>query len=313
MRIGVRLIIAALTLALGIGWMTPSQAEDLPQPSWHFLLDSVAYGTRTDSPGINDWSCRPTAEHPRPVVLVHGTLGAQATNWGSYGIAFKRAGYCVFALTYGEFKGQGNFPVRFGGLTDIRGSSVELRDFVNQVRTTTGAQKVDLVGHSQGGLVIAHYLKKRGGGNKVANAVSLASPFKGVFDRVWPVLLGDLGMWALSAVLPSYTTFFQQVTGSKFLKKLNKNGIPVKGPNYLNIVTKYDEIAFPHEIGIMPTKKGTKVRNLQIQTVCANDYADHLAISADPNVFQVMDHTFSGIPDAPVQCREVRFITGVVD
>lgn len=53
--------------------------------------------------------------------------------------------------------------------------------------------------------------------------------------------------------------------------------------------------------------------NLQIQTVCANDYADHLAISADPNVFQVMDHTFSGTPDAPVQCREVRFITGVVD
>ena len=161
--------------------------------------------------------------------------------------------------------------------------------------------------------MVAHYLNNRGGGQSVANAVSLSSPFKGVFDKVWPVLFGDLSMWGLSAVLPSYTTFFQQVTGSAFLKNLNKGGIPVKGPKYLNIVTKYDEIAFPHEIGIMPKKKGTQVRNLQIQTVCSNDYADHLAISADPNVFQVMDNTFSGKPYAPVQCREVHFITGVID
>ncbi|HNA99170.1 MAG TPA: alpha/beta fold hydrolase [Marmoricola sp.] len=313
MRFGVRAIIAALSLALGVGFLAPSQAEEYPQPSWHFLLDSVAYGTRTNVPGMNDWSCKPTAQHPRPVVLVHGTLGAQSTNWGSYSLAFKRAGYCVFALTYGEFKGVGDFPVRFGGLKDIRGSSKELRRFVKKVRKRTGAARVDLVGHSQGGLVIAHYLKNRGGAKSVDNAVALASPYKGVFDGVWPILIGDLGMWLVSAALPSYTTFFQQVTGSKFLKELNRNGVEVPGPKYLNIVTKYDEIAFPHEIGIMPTKPGTNVRNLQIQTVCANDYADHLAISADPNVFQIMDNTFSGNPDGPVQCREVRFITGVVD
>lgn len=313
MRYGVRAIIAALTLALGIGWMSPTQAEEYPQPSWHFLLDSMSYGFSKNVPGMNDWSCKPTAEHPRPVVLVHGTLGAQSTNWGSYSLAFKRAGYCVFALTYGEFKGKGNFPIRFGGLTNIKGSSKELRNFVKKVRKRTGAAKVDLVGHSQGGLVIAHYLKKRKGASSVEHAVSLASPFKGVFAGVWPILIGDLGMWFVSAALPSYTTFFQQVTGSAFLKSLNKGGVAVPGPKYLNIVTKYDEIVFPHEIGIMPTKPGASVTNLQIQTVCANDYADHLAISADPNVFQVMDHTFSGTPDAPVQCREVRFITGVVD
>ncbi|MFN8107068.1 MAG: lipase, partial [Nocardioidaceae bacterium] len=139
MRYGVRAIIAALTLALGIGWMSPTQAEEYPQPSWHFLLDSMSYGFSKNVPGMNDWSCKPTAEHPRPVVLVHGTLGAQSTNWGSYSLAFKRAGYCVFALTYGEFKGKGNFPIRFGGLTNIKGSSKELRNFVKKVRKKTGA------------------------------------------------------------------------------------------------------------------------------------------------------------------------------
>ena len=61
MRYGVRAIIAALTLALGIGWMSPTQAEEYPQPSWHFLLDSMSHEFSKNVPGMNDWSCKPTA------------------------------------------------------------------------------------------------------------------------------------------------------------------------------------------------------------------------------------------------------------
>src|SRR5262245_31811834 len=52
-------------------------------------------------PGANNWSCRPSAAHPRPVVLVHGTIENQTNNWQAASATLANNGYCVFAFNFG--------------------------------------------------------------------------------------------------------------------------------------------------------------------------------------------------------------------
>src|SRR5690606_1631674 len=49
------------------------------------------------SRGWNDYRCKPSAAHPRPVVLVHGTFGNSVDNWLGLAPYLKHRGYCVFS------------------------------------------------------------------------------------------------------------------------------------------------------------------------------------------------------------------------
>lgn len=43
-------------------------------------------------PGANDWSCKPSAAHPRPVVLVHGTWTGMVGTWKDLARRSRRRG-----------------------------------------------------------------------------------------------------------------------------------------------------------------------------------------------------------------------------
>ena len=136
-------LLAALGAAL-VAFLLPSAPAHAATPPAGIadLLPS------SPPPGANDWSCRPTAAHPEPVVLVHGTFEGAYDNWLLVSPQIEAAGYCVFALDYGN-RGTGDIPTSAG----------ELARFVDAVLAATGASRVSLVGHSQGGMMPRWYLE----------------------------------------------------------------------------------------------------------------------------------------------------------
>ena len=140
-----------------------------------FAVSSLA----NPPPGANDFSCKPSAIHPRPIVLVHGLSANMSLNWSYLAPKLKERGYCVFALTYGL---DPRVPAGFngpGGVIPIEQSAAELNAFVERVRSSTGSGKVDLVGHSEGTYMPQYWLKFGGGAGKVARYVAWTSLYDG--------------------------------------------------------------------------------------------------------------------------------------
>ncbi|MEU0964625.1 alpha/beta fold hydrolase [Streptomyces sp. NPDC005917] len=231
---------------------------------------ATAHASSAPSTGWNDYSCRPSAAHPRPVILVHGTLGNSVDNWLSLAPYLEGRGYCVFSLDYGQLNG---VPV-FHGLGPIDKSAQQLSAYVDKVLSATGAAKADLVGHSQGGMMPRYYLRFLGGAAKVNALVGLAPDNHGAtlsgLTNLLPYFPGAEDL--ITAATPGLA---DQIPGSAFLTKLNSGGDTVPGVHYTVIATKYDEVATPWQSQYL---SGSGVDNVLLQDLCPLDLSEHVAI-----------------------------------
>lgn len=234
-------------------------------------------------PGANEWDCKPTARHPYPVVLIHGTYENAFNNWNELSPKLRNEGYCVFAINQGAPRG-----AVIKGRNHIPYSAIEVARFVDQVLKATGAKKVDLVGHSQGGGVLPRwYLKFNGGAAKVNHLVGISPSNHGTtmmglatLGKTIGVLgwVGQLGGQALP----------DQVVGSAVHRKLDEGGDTVPGVKYTNIVTRYDEVVTPYTNQYLTAGPGAKVTNILLQDVCRLDMTDHIGSSYDPIVHRLV-------------------------
>ncbi|MFC5642585.1 esterase/lipase family protein [Kitasatospora cinereorecta] len=303
--VGVAVLAAAGLLA---GGAQPAAAGSALPVEYHFstgFLKGFAAPDRAPD-GANDWSCRPAAEHPRPVVLVHGTLENMNDNWGGAAPLLANAGYCVYAFDYGgAFAGA---PIQ--GTTALEGGSATLAAFVDRVLAATGASRVDLVGHSQGGMMARHYLKDRGGAGKVGRLVGLAPSNNGT------TLDGITELGRQLHLLAPANDFLagpceacvQQEVGSDFLTALNAGGETVPGVEYTVIATRYDEVVTPYTNAFLP--EGPHVTNVTVQDQCPLDATDHLEISYDPVALTDVLNALDPAHPRPVPCQVVLPVTG---
>ncbi len=270
------LLTAALATAAGPA--ATAAAATLPV-NYDILAGALATfnSPTTPPPGANDFSCRPSAAHPYPVILVHGTLANMNDNWQAASPILANHGYCVFAFNYGGSSATADLQ----GTGDIAASAAQLASFVAAVLAATGAAKVDLVGHSQGGMMPRYYLDFLGGAAKVATFVALAPSNYGTTLDGLTVLGDDLGLLGpVNSVLSTTcTACVQQEEGSAFLAKLNRSPT-VAGVRYTVIETRGDEVVTPYTNAFLPA--GPDVSDITLQNQCPLDASDHLEIASDP-------------------------------
>jgi triacylglycerol esterase/lipase EstA (alpha/beta hydrolase family) len=231
------------------------------------LPAATAQASTASSTGWNDYSCQPSAAHPDPVVLVHGTFANGTDNWLTLAPYLEARGYCVFSLDYGQLPG---VPLVYG-LGPIDESAAQLQVYVDKVLAATGAAKVDLVGHSQGGMMPRYYLKFLGGAAKVNTFVGIAPDNHGTtldgLTKLLPYFPGAEDV--ISSAAPALA---DQIAGSAFLTKLNAGGDTVPGVHYTVIATQYDEVVTPYSSQFL---SGSDVRNVLIQNLCSADLSEH--------------------------------------
>jgi triacylglycerol esterase/lipase EstA (alpha/beta hydrolase family) len=179
------------------------------------------------------------------------------------------------------------------------------------VLAATGAAKVDMVGHSQGGMMPRYYINFLGGASKVSTLVALAPSNYGTTLDGLTTLAGYLDASSLineglNAVCPACV---EQEQGSSFLANLNVTPT-VSGVNYTVIESVDDEVVTPYTNAFLPA--APNVTNITVQNQCVLDGSDHLEIAADPIALADMLNALD--PSAPVKvpCLVVLPVTGPV-
>ena len=279
--------LVGLTAAFLIGVAAPAAAADGPMPVIYNGLSGYSHASSTASPpGSNNWSCKPTAAHPRPVILVHGTFADMSDSWQALSPLLYDNGYCVFALNYGSYDGSGSLGIY--GTGPIEDSAAQLSSFVNRVLAATGASQVDIVGHSQGGMMPRYYIKFLGGAAKVHTLVGLAPSNHGTtLDGLSTLASYFPGANSLPSVCPACT---EQEAGSQFMNELNSGGDTVPGIDYTVIESENDEVVTPYQSAFLT---GPGVTNITLQNQCVLDQGEHLSMPydhiADADVLNALD------------------------
>jgi triacylglycerol lipase len=138
-----------------------------------------------------------------PVLLIHGYFATR----GSLHLLenhLTSRGLIVMSYPLG--------PLNVG---DIRDSAGLIARKVESIVAQTGIARIDIVGHSMGGLVGLDYLKRLGGRHRVRRLVMLGTPAQGTWSALLGLVTAPFGLASL-----------QLLPGSPFLRELAERPLP---------------------------------------------------------------------------------------
>ncbi|ARZ72221.1 lipase [Streptomyces albireticuli] len=289
------LSVAAAFVPAPAGARAPGPPPTGPvQNNWaSAMLYSVAH-PQAYPRGVNEPGCRPDPAHPRPVVLVNGTLENVYATWSRLAPQLRSDGFCVFGFHYG---GQEGSP--FQQLGPMRASGRQLAAFVDRVRAATGAARVDLVGHSQGGLLPLYYINRLDGRTKVGRMVGIEPVSRGVrLHGVLTVMARTPGLSQVEGLVCAACADF--TAGSPFMREAAEGGHTRPGVEYTTIISRADGLVTVAEAQLPPARN---VTNIVTQDVCPTDLVDHANAVYDDITLRLVRDALDPAGSRPPRCH----------
>jgi triacylglycerol esterase/lipase EstA (alpha/beta hydrolase family) len=204
-----------------------------------------------------------------PVLIVAGTL-SPAFALAPLARRLRQDGFTVFTMRLPRF-----------GLGDIAVSARSVAARAAAIRAETGAARVDVIGHSQGGLENRYFLKFLGGSEAVGTYVSLGTPQYGTILAGFGRLVARcLGVVACRQMAP----------GSAFLADLNTGDDSPGAPRYVSIYTVLDLLVQP--FGRARLEDGAT--NVKLQSHCPLRPVGHVGLLVDGAVYGLVRSALRG-------------------
>jgi pimeloyl-ACP methyl ester carboxylesterase len=172
-----------------------------------------------------------------------------------------------------------------GGTGDLRVQARRLADLARRTLDRSGAESVDVVGYSAGGVIARLFVRDEGGASVVRRVLTLGSPHHGT----------DVAALADRVAGGCPTACRQLVTDSDLLRRLNAGDESPAGPRWITVRSDQDRTVTPADSAELEG-----ALNIDVQRICAGATTSHDELPGDAVVLATLSSALgSGAPRAP--------------
>jgi triacylglycerol lipase len=221
---------------------------------------------------------RPVAQDDLgPVLLVPG-YGGSTTGLDVMASALRAAGRDAIVVS---------IPDDAHG--DLRAQADSLDSAVHAALVRTGADSVDVIGYSAGGVVARLWVRYDGGDSEARRIITLGSPHHGT-------VLAGAAIDFVPSECPTACT--QLAPDSELLRSLNAGDETPSGPLYVSIRSSSDQVV-PAYSSVL-----AGATNVRLQAVCPASRTTHGELPSDPLVIAITELELGTTPPAALTAAD---------
>lgn len=250
----------------------------------------------------DDWRAKVTDERPWPVILIHGT-GLSKGVWQELGKDLREDGWAVFAPDYG-----------FRATNPVNESLDHVRAYIHAVQKITGAEKVIVCGHSQGGLLSTMLSYSMPA--DIHHVVCISAPNHGtdILGRSSSILkipgLPETSKHAVESLVHNIAERYfggaglDQLAGSETVRTISESKDLAPGVTYTCLASKTDQLINPPSSTFLEDDGSGRVTNMYVQDLYPRAVILHEDMVSDRRVRPIIREQLLALVDNDTESAE---------